>query len=143
MSATDRSSRESGGAGCNRRQTALFSLTPCDNRLDRGIVEYDKRSSTRRRIVRLQTHPDPYVTTTDLADYWGITRKQIYKQIDAGTLTALRLGPHILRIKTAEAVRFERVAKMSPAPDVLMAYAGHDEMESAASADTFWSPAAM
>ena len=81
-------------------------------------MESHKRSNSRRRIVRLQTHPDPYVTTTDLADYWGVDRKQIYKQIDAGTLTALRLGPHILRIKTAEAIRFERVAKMSPAADV-------------------------
>jgi len=106
-------------------------------------VEYDKRSSAHRRIVRLQTHPDPYITTTDLADYWGISRKQIYKQIDAGTLTALRLGPHILRIKTAEAVRFERVAKMSPPPEVLMTYNGQDDVETETSGETFWSPAVM
>ena len=117
---------------------------PADKRLDRGTVEYDKRSSARRRIVRLQTHPDPYVTTTDLADYWGVSRKQIYKQIDAGTLTALRLGPHILRIKTAEAIRFERVAKMAPAPEVLMAYrGGRDNGDAAVSGDASWSPASM
>jgi excisionase family DNA binding protein len=117
---------------------------PADQRLDRGIVEYDKRSSARRRIVRLQTHPDPYVTTTDLADYWGVSRKQIYKQIDAGTLTALRLGPHILRIKTAEAIRFERVAKMSPAAEVLMAYHGvRDNPDAAVSGEASWSPASM
>jgi excisionase family DNA binding protein len=118
--------------------------TPCHKRLDRSIVEYDKRSSSRRRIVRLQTHPDPYVTTTDLADYWGVSRKQIYKQIDAGTLTALRLGPHILRIHTAEAIRFERIAKMTPAPEVLMAYhGGRDHADAAASGDASWSPAVM
>jgi len=106
-------------------------------------VDYDKRSSSRRRIVRLQTHPDPYVTTTDLADYWGVSRKQIYKQIDAGTLTALRLGPHILRIHTAEAIRFERIAKMTPAAAVLIPYNGHDHADAAVSGDTSWSPAAM
>jgi excisionase family DNA binding protein len=107
-------------------------------------VAYDKRSSARRRIVRLQTHPEPYVTTTDLADYWGVSRKQIYKQIDAGTLTALRLGPHILRIHTAEAIRFERIAKMSPAPEVVMADRNDfDHAEAPLSADASWSPAAM
>jgi excisionase family DNA binding protein len=106
-------------------------------------VEYDKPSSARRRIVRLQTHPEPYVTTTDLAHYWGVSRKQIYKQIDAGTLTALRLGPHILRIHTAEAIRFERIAKMSPAPEVLMAYRSEFDHADAPLSDASWSPAAM
>jgi excisionase family DNA binding protein len=106
-------------------------------------VNSHKRSKTRRPIVRLQTHPDPYVTTTDLADYWGIDRKQIYKQIDAGTLTALRLGAHTLRIKTAEAIRFERAAKMSPVADTVMAYrGGRDDADAPGSADV-WSPAAM
>jgi excisionase family DNA binding protein len=69
-----------------------------------------------RRITDLQTHSEPYVTTTDLADYWGVSRKQIYKQLDAGTLVAIRLGPRLLRISTVEARRFEVIAKMSP-PD--------------------------
>ena len=67
-----------------------------------------------RKIRNLQTHPEPYVTTSDLADYWGVHRKQLYKQIDAGTLAAIRLGPRLLRISTAEAIRFEAIAKMSP-----------------------------
>jgi excisionase family DNA binding protein len=67
-----------------------------------------------RRITDLQTHSEPYVTTTDLADYWGVSRKQIYKQLDAGTLVAIRLGPRLLRISTVEARRFEVIAKMSP-----------------------------
>src|SRR5258705_13659616 len=116
-----------------------------DQRLDKGIVEYDKRSSARRRIVRLQTHPDPYVTTTDLADYWGVSRKQIYKQIDAGTLTALRLGPHILRLHTAEAIRFEHNAKMSPAVEVMVASHGRSADDEAGSyeQETSWSPMSM
>jgi excisionase family DNA binding protein len=70
-----------------------------------------------RKIMDLHTHPEPYVTTSDLADYWGVNRKQIYKQIDAGTLAAIRLGPRLLRISTAEAIRFEAIAKMSPPPE--------------------------
>ena len=55
------------------------------------------------------------MTTADLALYWGVSRKAIYKQIDAGTLTAIRLG-RLVRISTAEAIRFEGSAKMSPMP---------------------------
>jgi excisionase family DNA binding protein len=65
-----------------------------------------------RSIANLQTHPHAYITTSDLAVYWGVNRKQLYKQIDAGTLTAMRLG-RILRISTVEAIRFEAIAKMS------------------------------
>jgi excisionase family DNA binding protein len=70
-----------------------------------------------RRIVDLQSHPEPYVTTSDLADYWRVSRKQIYKQIEAGTLKAIRLGPRLMRISTVEAIRFEEMAKMSPPSD--------------------------
>jgi excisionase family DNA binding protein len=73
-----------------------------------------KRPNARRKIMDLQKHPDPYVTTSDLAGYWRVSRKQIYKQIDAGSLRAIRLGPRLLRISTAEAIRFEDLAKMLP-----------------------------
>jgi excisionase family DNA binding protein len=61
----------------------------------------------------LQTHPDPYVTVAELAEYWLVSRKQIYKQIDAGTLPAIRLGPRLLRIRTPDALEFERRAYIS------------------------------
>jgi excisionase family DNA binding protein len=70
-----------------------------------------------RKIMDLQTHPEPYVTTSDLADYWRVSRKQIYKQIEAGTLKAIRLGPRLMRISTVEAIRFEEMAKMTPPSD--------------------------
>jgi excisionase family DNA binding protein len=65
-------------------------------------------------IRNLQDHSSPYVTTSELADYWLVSRKQIYKQIEAGTLKAIRLGPRLLRVSTAEAIEFERIAKMTP-----------------------------
>ena len=66
------------------------------------------------RLKDLQTHTEPYVTVAELAEYWLVGRKQIYKQIDAGTLPAIRLGPRLLRIKTADAREFERLANMRP-----------------------------
>jgi excisionase family DNA binding protein len=66
------------------------------------------------RLHDLQSHPEPYVTVAELAEYWRVGRKQIYKQIDAGTLPAIRHGPRLLRIKTADALDFERRANMRP-----------------------------
>ena len=69
------------------------------------------------RVKDLQSHSDPYVTVADLAEYWLVGRKQIYKQIEAGTLPAIRLGPRLLRIRTADALEFERRANMRPERD--------------------------
>ena len=65
----------------------------------------------------LQSHPEPYVTVAELAEYWLVGRKQIYKQIEAGTLPAIRLGPRLLRIRTVDARAFERSANMRAAHD--------------------------
>ena len=63
-------------------------------------------------VKDLQLHQEPYVTVGELAEYWLVGRKQIYKQIEAGTLPAIRLGPRLLRIRTADARTFERSANM-------------------------------
>jgi excisionase family DNA binding protein len=65
-------------------------------------------------IRDLSTHPVPYVSVGELASYWRISRKQIYKQIDAGTLEAIRLGPRLFRIRTSIARQFEESARMYP-----------------------------
>jgi excisionase family DNA binding protein len=78
-----------------------------------------RRGTSRERskaIARLETHDRPYVTVAELAAYWGVSPKQIYKQIEAGTLQAIRLGPRLLRLRTSEARRFERAAKISARP---------------------------
>ena len=63
-------------------------------------------------VKDLQSHSEPYVTVAELAEYWLIGRNQLYKQIDAGTLPAIRLGPRLLRIRTSDARAFERSANM-------------------------------
>ena len=54
---------------------------------------------------------DQYVTVSQLARYWRISRAQIHKKIESGTLRAIRLGPRLLRISTADAIHFERMVK--------------------------------
>jgi len=71
-----------------------------------------KHHATRQSLQNLKTHPEPYVTIGELAEYWLVSRKQIYKQIDAGTLPAIRLGPRLLRIRTIDALEFENRAHM-------------------------------
>ncbi len=67
-----------------------------------------------RRISDLGTHPRPYVTVRELADYWLVmNRREIYKQIDAGTLPAIRLGSRSWRISTNDAFKFERDARIT------------------------------
>ena len=83
------------------------------------------------RVNDLQSHPEPYVTVAELAEYWLVGRKQIYKQIDAGTLPAIRLGPRLLRIRTADALAFERSAHMrAAAVDPVRSELDRDHLES-------------
>ena len=70
----------------------------------------------RTPIKNLSTHPEKYVTVTQLAEYWQVSRKQIYKQIDAGVLEAIRLGERLYRIRTIAALKFEQQAHMRTPP---------------------------
>jgi hypothetical protein len=74
-------------------------------------AEYDENAVRIRKIVDLETHPEPYVTMLDLARYWRVSQKQIYRQIETGMLRATVLGP-MLRICTLDALRFEDMAMM-------------------------------
>jgi|SRR5207249_8405543 len=71
-----------------------------------------KKKVKRDRLQNLKSHREAYVTIGELAEYWLISRKQIYKQIEAGTLPAIRLGPRLFRIRTVDAVEFEQRANM-------------------------------
>jgi excisionase family DNA binding protein len=71
----------------------------------------------RQGLQNLKTHQEAYVTIGELAKYWLISRKQIYKQIEAGTLPAIRLGPRLLRIRTIDALDFEIRANMQSSPE--------------------------
>jgi excisionase family DNA binding protein len=66
-------------------------------------------------IQELSKHPRPFVSIRELAEYWGVSRYELYKQVDAGTLPAVRFGPRLYRIRTADAVTFARNAKLKVA----------------------------
>jgi excisionase family DNA binding protein len=67
-------------------------------------------------IENLATHGAAFVTVQELAEYWDISRRQVYKHIEAGTLRALRLGARCYRIHTKAALEFERQMSSGPAP---------------------------
>ena len=60
-------------------------------------------------ITNLNTHAASYVTVAELAEYWDVTRQLVYKHIQSGLLPAMRLGPRCFRVRTVDAVAFERI----------------------------------
>lgn len=60
------------------------------------------------RIQVLETHPVTFVTVRELADYWLVSSKQIYKYIRSGILPSIRIGARSYRISTTAAREFER-----------------------------------
>ena len=66
-------------------------------------------------ILDLSSHARPFVSIRELAQYWGISRYDLYKQIEAGTLPALRLGARLYRVRTADALRFAICARLKVA----------------------------
>ena len=66
-------------------------------------------------ILDLSSHERPFVSIRELAQYWGIGRHELYKQIDAGTLPAVRLGSRLYRVRTADALRFATSARLKVA----------------------------
>jgi excisionase family DNA binding protein len=68
------------------------------------------------RIVDLATHDSHYVTVAELAEYWAVSRHQIYKQIESGALRAVRLGVRLYRVPTKAALDFERRMSIAGTP---------------------------
>jgi excisionase family DNA binding protein len=70
-------------------------------------------------IRELATHSARYVTVAELAEYWSVSRQQIYKRIESGALEAIQLGPRLYRVRTAAAVTYERHAMVAQSVDKL------------------------
>ena len=67
-------------------------------------------------ITNLNTHIASYVTVADLAEYWDVTRQLVYKHIESGLLPAMRLGPRCVRVRTRDAIEFERLLSSKSTP---------------------------
>jgi excisionase family DNA binding protein len=72
-------------------------------------------TSSKRTTVALEANTGQYVTVGELARHWAVSRKQVYKHIEAGSLPAIRLGPRLLRIRVADAIEFQERARIRPA----------------------------
>jgi excisionase family DNA binding protein len=59
-------------------------------------------------IRDLAAHTACYVTIAELAEYWRVSRQQIYKSIESGALEAIRLGFRLYRVRTSAALEYER-----------------------------------
>ncbi len=66
-------------------------------------------------IRDLASHQAHYVTIAELAEYWGVSRQQIYKRIESGALEAIQLGSRLVRVRTAAALAYERNARVGSA----------------------------
>jgi excisionase family DNA binding protein len=66
-------------------------------------------------IRDLASHQARYVTIAELAEYWSVSRQQIYKRIDSGALDAIQLGSRLVRVRTAAALEYERNARVGSA----------------------------
>ena len=64
-------------------------------------------------IRDLASHHAHYVTIAELAEYWGVSRQQIYKRIEAGALDAIQLGSRLVRVPAAAALEYERCARVA------------------------------
>jgi excisionase family DNA binding protein len=64
------------------------------------------------RIRDLATHPERFLTVAELAEYWGVSRQQIYKRIESGALGTIRFGVRCYRIPTRSALAFERQSQV-------------------------------
>lgn len=61
--------------------------------------------------IDLKTHVSAYVTVGELAEYWAVSRRQIYRQIQSGELLALKFGPRLWRVSAESARRLERTSE--------------------------------
>jgi excisionase family DNA binding protein len=59
-------------------------------------------------IRDLAAHSARFVTIAELAEYWAVSRQQIYKRIDSGELEAIRLGSRLYRVRTSAALDYEQ-----------------------------------
>jgi excisionase family DNA binding protein len=63
--------------------------------------------------IDLRTHVSAYVTVGELAEYWAVSRRQVYRQIQSGELLALKFGPRLWRVSTESARQLERSSELS------------------------------
>lgn len=61
------------------------------------------------KIQNIASHSGEFVTVSELAHYWHVSERTIYRHILKGALTAVRIGPYgRLRLRTRDALEYGR-----------------------------------
>jgi excisionase family DNA binding protein len=59
-------------------------------------------------VVDIETHSEPSVSVGELARYWHVSTRTIYRDIFKGALPAFRLPGGTMRVKTTDARTYGR-----------------------------------
>jgi excisionase family DNA binding protein len=72
-------------------------------------AEAKERVFRARPIIDLSTHPERYLSPSELARYWRVSTDTIYRDIKKGALPAYRIGSSgTIRIRLEDARRYGR-----------------------------------
>ena len=88
----------------------LTHKSPGGGETSRMVVK--PRSRSEKSIQSLANHPSAYVTPAELAKYWQLAPAELLEHIENGTLKALRFSARLFRIRTKDAIEFERQTRM-------------------------------
>jgi hypothetical protein len=71
------------------------------------------RHGDAKHIQDLRNHPLAIVTPAELATYWRLTSAELRAYIEGGALKAIRFGASVFRIRTKDAIEFQRRTRIS------------------------------
>ena len=105
-----------GGRRTSLSTCARFRISVRTSHLVCDVVDTLKclvyHAVTTMPIRDLATHPRRYLTVAELAEYWAVSRQQIYKRIESGALATIRFGARCYRIPIRSALAFEDRAQV-------------------------------
>jgi hypothetical protein len=73
-----------------------------------------RNGDNKKHIRNLRNHPSAIVTPAELATYWHLTSAELREYIEGGALKAIRFGTSVYRIRTKDAIEFQRRKRISP-----------------------------
>jgi hypothetical protein len=67
-----------------------------------------RKAEDKSPIQTLRSHPSAIVTPAELVKYWRLTSAELREHIEGGALKAIRFGTGVFRIRTKDAIDFQR-----------------------------------
>ena len=98
----------------DRRTITHDSIQPDHIGSETPSVTVKRAGQPPRRTVKSQHAP--FLTPSQLAACWGIDQKEIVRRIESGELQALRFGARLFRVRTADALAYEKQHHLGTSP---------------------------